>query len=128
MIVSAYPVVGRRPRVPLAIIRRVFGPVYADLRAMEAIVTGSALDWTIIRPVRLKDGPRTGQVTLTGGDLRRVPAVSRADLAQILLERAEASDPGRRGAQPGGRVTGRGPPAAGKASGGGPRGDPGRDR
>ena len=93
VIVSAYPVVGRRPRVPLAIIRRVFGPVYADLRAMEAIVTGSALDWTIIRPVRLNDGPRTGQVTMTGGDLRRVPAVSRADLAQILLDRAEASTP-----------------------------------
>lgn len=36
------------------------------------------------------DGPRTGRVTLDAGALRRVPAVSRADLASVLLDQAQA--------------------------------------
>jgi len=92
--VSAYPVAARRPRIPVAIIRRVFAAVYADLAAMEEVVTASGLDWAIVRPGRLTDGPRTGRTTLDAGELRRVPAVSRADLASVLLDRAQAQGTG----------------------------------
>lgn len=88
--VSAYPVAARRPRIPVAIIRRVFAAVYADLAVMEEIVAASGLDWAIIRPGRLTDGPRTGRGTLHRGDMHRVPAVSRADLASVLLDQAQA--------------------------------------
>jgi uncharacterized protein YbjT (DUF2867 family) len=36
--------------------------VFADMRAMEEIVRASGLDWTIVLPPRLTDGPRTGRV------------------------------------------------------------------
>ena len=34
--------------------------MYTDLVRMETVVQKSTLDWTIVRPPRLTDGPRTG--------------------------------------------------------------------
>lgn len=92
--VSAYPVAARRPRIPLAIIGRVFAATYADLAAMEAIVRDSGLDWAVVRPGRLTSGMRQGRVRLAEGDLARVPAVTRRELASVLLDRAEAETGG----------------------------------
>ncbi|MCF6523550.1 SDR family oxidoreductase [Streptomyces sp. JJ36] len=63
-------------------------PVFAAyLRAKgaadAAVRTGTGLDWTILRPGRLTDGPATGRVTLaerTGRD-----EVTRADVAAVLV-------------------------------------------
>lgn len=60
---------------------------YADLRVMETEVTSSGLEWTIVCPPRLTDGPRTGRVWRRVGDAERHgQALARADAAGYLLE------------------------------------------
>ncbi|MEQ9495688.1 MAG: NAD(P)H-binding protein [Deltaproteobacteria bacterium] len=53
--------IGRDPNYPLffewVIKPLMLKHVYADMRKMEAIVTGSNLDWTLIRPSRLTSDP-----------------------------------------------------------------------
>jgi putative NADH-flavin reductase len=70
---------------PLA--RRTFlRHVCADMRQAEAVVAGTDLDWTIVRPPRLTDGSATGKYrTAAERDLPRGFQVSRADLASYLL-------------------------------------------
>jgi hypothetical protein len=59
---------------------------YADLALMEDVLRGSGLDWTVIRPPRLTDGPATGTYrTAYGQNLRRGLLVSRADVAHLML-------------------------------------------
>jgi putative NADH-flavin reductase len=59
---------------------------FADKERQEALVTASDLDWTIIRPARLTNGPATGRpraqprLPVTIGD-----SISRADVAQFVL-------------------------------------------
>jgi uncharacterized protein YbjT (DUF2867 family) len=64
------------------------GPA-ADRRDQEAAVRASGLDWTIVKPPRLTDGPRTGRVRVAP-DLRigLLSSVSRADLAEVILDAA----------------------------------------
>lgn len=70
----------RRVFLPL-----VLGGVLADMRRAEAIVAASDLAWTIVRPGRLTDGPRTG---LYRAYERFVPKsgreISRADVADFM--------------------------------------------
>jgi putative NADH-flavin reductase len=75
----------RFPIKPLA--RRTFlRHVCADMRAAEAEVEASDLDWTIMRPPRLTAGPATGRYrTRLDGGLPHSLAVSRADLAACML-------------------------------------------
>ena len=74
---------------------RIFVPLrlrdeFADKERQEALVAASDLDWTIIRPARLTDGPATGR-------LRAQPrlkisirnSVSRADIAEFVLDELE---------------------------------------
>lgn len=60
-----------------------------DKEAMEDLIRASGVDWTIIRPPALTDGPRTGTYR-TGTDLkiRLTSRISRADLADFLLREA----------------------------------------
>jgi putative NADH-flavin reductase len=59
---------------------------YADLALMEDIVWESGLDWTIVRPPRLTNGPLTGTYrTAYGQNLRRGLRISRADVAHLML-------------------------------------------
>ncbi len=76
---------------PLA--RRTFlRHVCADMRAAEAEVAATGLDWTIMRPPRLTDGPATGRYrTRIETGLSRSFTVSRADLAACML--AAITDP-----------------------------------
>jgi putative NADH-flavin reductase len=60
--------------------------VCADMRAAEAEVEATDLDWTIVRPPRLIAGPVTGRYrTRIDGGLPRSFTVSRADVAAYML-------------------------------------------
>jgi putative NADH-flavin reductase len=60
--------------------------VYDDLALMEDVLRDSGLDWTVVRPPRLTDGPPTGAYrTAPGRNLRRGFLVSRADVAHLML-------------------------------------------
>ncbi|HZD38101.1 MAG TPA: NAD(P)H-binding protein [Actinomycetes bacterium] len=66
--------------------RTAFREHYADLALMEDILRDSGLDWTVVRPPRLTDGPRTGAYrTAEGRNLRGGFRVSRADVADLML-------------------------------------------
>lgn len=59
---------------------------YADKDLQEEIVRRSGLDWVIVRPMLLTNGPWTGDYRV-GVDLRpgRRPWIPRADVADFLL-------------------------------------------
>ncbi len=59
-----------------------------DKERMEELITRSNVDWTLIRPSFLTDGPRTRQYR-SGPDLRMHVAshISRADVAAYMLQR-----------------------------------------
>jgi putative NADH-flavin reductase len=60
--------------------------MYSDLVCMEERVRASAVDWTIIRPPRLTDGPRTGHyVASRNAHLPNAWVISRADLADYII-------------------------------------------
>ncbi|MDR7274315.1 NAD(P)-dependent oxidoreductase [Catenuloplanes atrovinosus] len=68
------------------ILKRVLAHAYADMRAMEDLVAATDLDWTIVRPPMLTDGPRTGRYrTELGRGVRGGNRISRADLADAVL-------------------------------------------
>jgi putative NADH-flavin reductase len=68
------------------VIKAVFRRPYADLALMEDMLEASGLDWTVVRPPRLTNGPLTGTSrTAVGRNLRRGILVSRADVAQLML-------------------------------------------
>ena len=74
------------PPVPRLMYRLLLGDIYRDKKAGEDIVKASDLDWTIIHPVMLTTGPKTG--TYRSGerlDLRGIPKISRADVADFAL-------------------------------------------
>ena len=65
-------------------------PVYEDMERMEGDVMLSDLDWTIVRPAALTDGPLTGVYRVVEGNM--VPKgskISRADVAALLLKCAQ---------------------------------------
>jgi putative NADH-flavin reductase len=91
--VSAAPVgsAGKEDTFPYRFLARpllwaVFKGVYEDLAVMEGEVRRSGIDWTIFRPPRLTNGPRTGRYRL-GYDqnVARGNSISRADLAEAML-------------------------------------------
>jgi nucleoside-diphosphate-sugar epimerase len=96
---AAYPT--RRSRSPLTvrliepIITRTIGKtVYDDMRRMETIVRGSALDWTIVRPSGLFD--LAEPTDYHAGEVDPIGAfTARIDLAHYLL--ALADDPATAG-------------------------------
>jgi putative NADH-flavin reductase len=63
---------------------------YADLALMENILRDSGLDWTVVRPPRLTNGPLTGTYrTAYGRNVRRGLRISRADVAHLMLRALE---------------------------------------
>ncbi|GAB3133332.1 NAD(P)H-binding protein [Marisediminicola antarctica] len=74
-------------RLGIQATRRFRHPVYDDVVETARVLSESGLDWTIVRPPALRDGPRTGHVAVgylgdgvTGGSL------SRANAADFMLE------------------------------------------
>jgi len=68
------------------------GRVGKDLRIMESELAASGLDWYAVRPVKLTDGPQTGNVRAAGQF--RMKTISRADVAWHILDLAEDPAPG----------------------------------
>lgn len=65
--------------------------IMKDKDRMEEIVRGSDVEWVIVRPPMLTNGPRTGTYRI-GEDLRLTswfPKISRADVADFMLQAAE---------------------------------------
>jgi putative NADH-flavin reductase len=65
--------------------------VAKDSVAMEAAVAPTDLEWTIVRPPRLTEGPLTNRYIVADGKIPREGAfvTSRADVAHFLLEEVE---------------------------------------
>lgn len=75
------------------VIRRVLRRHYVDLAQMEAELREGALDWTVVRPPRLTDGPVTGRYrTAYGQNIRGGLTVSRADVAHLMLALLDRPD------------------------------------
>ncbi|MFG2709728.1 NAD(P)-dependent oxidoreductase [Streptomyces goshikiensis] len=74
------------------ILRRALRDLYADLAVMEAEIAASGTRWTVVRPPRLLNRPRTGRyrraldANVPGGTV-----IPRADVADALL--ATLTDP-----------------------------------
>src|SRR5215472_997980 len=75
--------------VGVRIAKALFGKVYDDLAAMENILRGSGLNWTILRPPGLTDKPLTGHYrTAVGRNVRGGFRIPRADVAHYMLAAA----------------------------------------
>ena len=61
--------------------------IYADKERQERIIAGSQLDWTIVRPAMLTNGPQRGNFrTWSGAAPKPSPSrISRADVAHFML-------------------------------------------
>jgi putative NADH-flavin reductase len=82
----------RESRSAVGFVLRFIAPIplrheIADHEAKEALVKASPLDWTIVRPPKLTNGPRAryraGENIST---IFPVPTLSRADVAHFMLE------------------------------------------
>lgn len=76
------------------LVRHLFSPIiksvlrrhYADLAMMEEVLRDSDADWTVVRPPRLTDKPRTGTYrTAYGRNLPGGMTIARADVADYML-------------------------------------------
>jgi putative NADH-flavin reductase len=89
-------VMGPGPRLLFRFLRTVavpnLGRVGKDLQAMERELAASGLDWHAVRPVKLTDGPQTGNIQAS--DRFRMKPISRADVAWHIVTLAETPDPG----------------------------------
>jgi len=79
------------------VLHLLLGDVMADKERQEALMRGSALDWTIVRPAKLNNRPAMGR--LRSGDSlswNLTSSASRADVAAFMLARlADTSTKGR---------------------------------
>jgi len=67
--------------------------VFADKAAQELAIYKSGLDWTIVRPPILRDGPRTGAYRLAIGVTPKGGwRVSRADVAEFIVRELGRKD------------------------------------
>ena len=66
--------------------RTVLRSIYADKATADAMIEASPLQWTIVWPVALTNGPRTGNYRV-GEHLKlgSFPRVSRADVADFMM-------------------------------------------
>lgn len=70
--------------------RLFFSDLVHDAAEMEDVIEKSGLDWTIVRPPRLTDKPRTGKYRAQEGHLPRFGfTISRADVADFALKATE---------------------------------------
>ena len=67
--------------------------IYEDKDRQEALLRASEVDWTVVRPGRLTNGPATGLArALTNLDGVTAGSVSRADVAAFIIENLDTGD------------------------------------
>ncbi len=59
---------------------------YGDMLRMEEVVGASGLDWTVVRPTRLTDGPHTGRYRWRAEEVTGGTSISRADVADFIVK------------------------------------------
>jgi putative NADH-flavin reductase len=91
VVTSAYPLVADTPRLPIAVLRRVFAAAYADAAAMERTVAAGGLDWTIARLNRLTDAAAQRGTRISPDLFTKPTALTRADAAAALLDITEST-------------------------------------
>jgi len=76
---------------PTHLFGRLFFPdVVRDASEMEDVFRKSGLDWTMVRPPRLTDKPRTGKYRVKEGHLPRFGfTISRANVADFIIKAGE---------------------------------------
>jgi len=84
------------PNLPFVfeqVFKRLFANIYRDQMEMERIVMASSVDWTIVRPAALTNGPATGRCrTAEAYAIRGGNQTPRADLAAFMLDQLTQSD------------------------------------
>ena len=76
-----------------------FGRAYDDKDVQEVMVRKSGLDWIIVRPVILTNGPKTGRYKVLNNPKDwRSGTISRADVADFLVKQVQ--DPAYLGKTP----------------------------
>jgi putative NADH-flavin reductase len=74
------------PLFPRLFVNTLLRKIYRDKTLGEACVHTCDLEWTVVYPAGLTNGPRTGRYRVGEHlDLRGFPTVSRADVAEFLL-------------------------------------------
>lgn len=94
IVISSLGVGDSKDQVPFffkALIATALRKAFEDKEAQEKLVRASNLDWTIIRPGGLTDGPATGQYR-AGLDRSIGGQVSRADVAAFALRQLTNSE------------------------------------
>ncbi|MEV7802402.1 NAD(P)-binding oxidoreductase [Microbispora sp. NPDC088329] len=89
IVTTPYPIVARRPFPLMWLLRRLLAVPYADARDLEQAVRASDLDWTIVRLTRLTDRPAAGAVVIHRELPAKPRALTRADVANTLLDIAQ---------------------------------------
>lgn len=70
--------------------KAILGRPYADKDRQEALIEASDMDWTIARPVILRNGPKSGRIQVLRDPSKwRNGLVSRADVASYLVDAVE---------------------------------------
>ncbi len=73
-------------RIRSALVDRRFREIAADRARQEAIVMASGLDWTLVKPPRLTDGPLTKSVHADPAlPVGLLSSISRQDLAEFVF-------------------------------------------
>jgi putative NADH-flavin reductase len=71
--------------------RTVLRDIFADKKVAQDYVQATPLDWTFVYPVALTDGPRTGRYRVGERlELRGIPTISRADVADFIARELHA--------------------------------------
>jgi len=82
--------IGPLQRIPFNI---VFGHAYEDKTRQEKLIRDSPLDWTIVRPGVLTNGPKTGRYkVLRKSSEWRNGIISRANVADFLVREIEEAN------------------------------------
>jgi len=67
--------------------------IFEDKELQERIVRESGLDWTIVRPAMLNDGPRTGKYRAGFSASDKISRkISRADVADFMLKQVMSNE------------------------------------
>ncbi|MCU1304329.1 MAG: hypothetical protein JWQ87_4613 [Candidatus Sulfotelmatobacter sp.] len=74
------------------LLRTLLKNLFTDLPVQEKLIKESGLNWTIVRPARLTNGPKTGECR--SGDIYIHPftSISRVDVAAFLLKEVDSSE------------------------------------